>query len=121
MQQMWQNVDIVMADCGHLPPKKDECVQCLLDKIKSQQESIWELEEMVSDRELKFNSEKAVRHLAVQRLAGQVEGRLTSAGNFLQRIDELTNIEARVILYATFANDPVLANFANRMLKGDKS
>ncbi len=51
MQQMWQNVDIVMADCGHLPPKKDECMQYLLDKIKSQQESIWELEEMVSDLE----------------------------------------------------------------------
>ena len=40
-----------MTDCGHMPPKQYECVQCLLDKIKSQQESIWELEEMVSDIE----------------------------------------------------------------------
>jgi len=52
--QMRQNVDILMPDCGHIPPKAYECVQCLLDKIKAQQESIWELEEMVSDRELKI-------------------------------------------------------------------
>lgn len=48
---MRQNVDILMPDCGHIPPKQYECVQCLFDKIKLQKESIWELEEMVSDLE----------------------------------------------------------------------
>lgn len=89
-----------MSDCNHMPPKKYECVQCLLDKVAAQQESIWELEETVSGLESQLNSERAVRHMAVSRLGGAVEGRPTQWGNFLQRIDELVAIERK-------ANDAV--------------
>jgi hypothetical protein len=37
---------------------------------------------------------RAVVSMAVARLGGEVEGRPTHAGNFLQRIDELRRIEA---------------------------
>jgi DNA-binding CsgD family transcriptional regulator len=43
---------------------------------------------------LDVQSEVAVRHMAVARLGGLVEGRPTHTGNFLQRIDELVRIEA---------------------------
>lgn len=40
-----------MTECGHLPPKAYHCVQCLLDKIKSYQEAMWDLQEMYSELE----------------------------------------------------------------------
>ena len=45
----------MMTDCGHLPPKPYYCVQCLLDKMKAQQETIWELQEMYSELEAERN------------------------------------------------------------------
>ncbi len=62
-----------MTDCGHIPPKQYECVQCLLDemaeqrvrqldeiadlkaKIKDQQQAIWDLQEMYSELEAERN------------------------------------------------------------------
>jgi len=53
-----------MTECGHLPPKQYECVQCLLDKIKEQQEAIWELQEMYSELEAERNKLNGELHKA---------------------------------------------------------
>lgn len=45
--------------------------------------------------ELTIGVREATIHMAVDRLEGMVEGRPTHRGNFLQRIDELREIERR--------------------------
>lgn len=56
--------------------------------------TIARLEAEVARLQLAVEGEKAVRHMAVCRLGGLVEGRPTHEGNFLQRIDALVRLEA---------------------------
>lgn len=57
-------------------------------------EELAALRDEVKRLTLDVQSELAVRHMAVARLGGLVEGRPTHTGNFLQWIDELVRIEA---------------------------
>lgn len=102
-----------MTECGHLPPKPYYCVQCLLDELEAVEQHHCTLVAKIDEQQVLIGE-------AVKRMVGTVEGRPTTTDNFLQRIDELTKIEARVMMYAIFANDPILSEFANNMLKGDK-
>lgn len=62
-----------MTDCGHLPPKAYECVQCLLDKIESHQKAIWDLQEMYSELEVERNNINGKLHKAYDLAAQTVQ------------------------------------------------
>lgn len=62
--------------------------------VAASNEELSELRGVVKRLTLDIQAELAVRHMAVARLGGFVEGRPTHSGNFLQRIDELIRIEA---------------------------
>jgi hypothetical protein len=55
-----------------------------------------EAEEKLAEARLEHESSEAVLHMTVSRLGGTVEGRPTLRLNFLQRIDELCQIERHV-------------------------
>ncbi len=92
-----------MSECNHIPPKSYHCVPCLLAEIV--------------DLKNKLNRELSVRQMTVQRIKGKVDGHPTHQDNFLQRIDQLTLIEAKVLMHSMFSSDPNMVSYAKRILE----
>lgn len=135
-----------MSECNHMPPKKYHCVQCLLDEIADLREQLADSDIVfghgwreavetvlgqrvfnaeqhqttqaatIQDLRDKLTHELSVRQMTVQRIKGKVDGHPTHQGNFLQRIDQLTLIEARVLMHSAFSSDPNMVAFTKQIL-----
>lgn len=92
-----------MTDCNHTPPKSYHRVGCLLAEI--------------TELENRLNRELSVRQMTVQRIKGTVDGHPTHEGNFLERIDQLTRIESRVLMHSMFSSDPNMVSYSKQILK----